>query len=316
MIIFSGVSLGKTLSDVTFTFDGASLCIVSADKAEARAVTDLISGIRKNSDGELTNGFGTTPTFSASIPESLTVRQLLTSVSDIGKCRLSDYSHSLASEYYDSTVRSLSPYEKATVAVAALFACESDAVIADRISDGLLMDERQKLLDLIFKSADETDTALIYTTVSAAEMEKSEYVLALADGNTLFFGKTEDFISRASMPCPVSLYVMGDKAKAEAFFKKHSAEAEDGTKKNTYKATLPAGTDVADVKKSVRASGLTLLDVRTVENKCAELYKLLQQTDEVLTEQYEEYKEEHAAPRKLELSDFAFNRDDDEEDDE
>ena len=51
-----------------------------------------------------------------------------------------------------------------------------------------------------------------------------------------------------------------------------------------------------------------------LDGKLGEIYKKLKATDEVLTEALEEYEEKHAAPRKLELSDFAFN--DDEEEDE
>ena len=110
---------------------------------------------------------------------------------------------------------------------------------------------------------------------------------------------------------------MGDSSKADAFFKKLGAEAETGVKKNTFKATCPAGTDIEHLKKSVRAAGLTLLSAKTLDNNAAKLYTLLKHTDSTLDEQFEDYKEEHAAPRKLELSDFAFNRDDeDEEDDE
>ena len=45
MITFSGVSLGRTLNGISFAFDGISLCIVSRDIKEAKAVTDLICGI-------------------------------------------------------------------------------------------------------------------------------------------------------------------------------------------------------------------------------------------------------------------------------
>jgi ABC-type multidrug transport system ATPase subunit len=246
----------------------------------------------------------------------LTVKELLDSICLAGGSVLSSYSHELSADMLDRTVRSLTPLDRARAAVSVLFACESDAVIADGIVYGLLKNERQEVLSDLLSAGKETKTAVIYTTDSAAEMEKSEYTLVIHEGKTLFFGKRGELVKKATEPSPIEVRVMGERAKAEAFFDGMGVKVEDGVKKNVVKATLDATTDVDALKRKLRSIGLSLLDVRSENSVLADIYKALQKTDGDLDEQYEDYKEEHAAPRKLELSDFAFNRDEDEEEEE
>jgi ABC-type multidrug transport system ATPase subunit len=316
MITFSGVSLGRTLNGISFAFDGISLCIVSRDIKEAKAVTDLICGIRRQSEGGVLVKCPFVPTVSSQLPMHLTVKELLDSVCLAGGSVLSSYSHELSADMLDRTVRSLTPLDRARAAVSVLFACESDAVIADGIGYGLLKNERQEVLSDLLSAGKETKTAVIYTTDSAAEMEKSEYTLVIHEGKTLFFGKSGELVKKATEPSPIEVRVMGERAKAEAFFDGMGVKVEDGVKKNVVKATLDATTDVDALKRKLRSIGLSLLDVRSENSVLADIYKALQKTDGDLDEQYEDYKEEHAAPRKLELSDFAFNRDEDEEEEE
>lgn len=316
MITFSGVSLGRTLSDISFAFNGTSLCIVSRNEKETKAVTDLICGIRHQSEGGVLVKCPFVPVVSSELPKHLTVKELLDSVCLARGCDISSCSYEICADMLESTVRSLTPLERAKAAIALLFASESDAVIADGIGSGLLKNEREEVLSLLLSAGEETETAVIYTTDSAAEMEKSEYVLVINEGKTLFFGKSGELVKKATEPSPIEVRVMGERAKAVEFFDGMSVKTEDGIKKNVVKATLDASTDTDALKRKLRSVGLSLLDVKSQNAVLTDIYKALQKTDGDLAEQYEDYKEEHAAPRKLMLSDFAFNRDEDEEEEE
>ena len=293
-------------------FDGSSLCVVSESKSDIKALANVICGICPPLSGELTMDPCQIPYANRTLPCSLTVKEYVDTLCALNGSAQSVYSYELIADYKSRSIRNLSEHEKAIVALGVALSSDPDCAFLFDITSGLRLDQREDVINKML--SDEHDTFVIYSSDSESELKKSEYTLALYGGCQMFFGKTEEFIKKATEPSSMTVRVMGAGDSVNAFFDSYGVSAAADTKKNVYKATLPPTTDLAKLKSELCAARLHFIDAKEDADKISRLYCTLLENDRTLNDDYEQYKFENAGPKKLEISDLIFNED--EEDDE
>lgn len=295
MISAENITKTKAFTDVNFSFDKNTMCILSPADKDKEALLSALSGQKLLCKGTVTSdteGIGYVAK-GAPIPKNLKVSEYIGFVMKAkGVPFFSDEFKEKLEAVFASSITALSNLQRYKTAVIAELISSPELLLLEAPSFALTFEEADDIFAFIEEIS--AETPVIFTSERVSDARKyADDTLVLLSGKQLFFGSSENMIAETEKEGVLTVKVKGDEEKVKAVFEKYDAEILQSVRKGTYKCVLSVSeSEKTEIRNAIAVNGLALLEMKAEGDDLKQLITALTEKENSLRMAYEDAKAE------------------------
>ncbi len=293
LITFKSVTVPNRISETSFSFDSGVMCLVTTKEHTERIFFSVIAGEILPEYGEIENGFASTSLSTGKLPPEIKVKDYIKFVKKAKKCaELPEITNTLTEGLEDMRIRSLSPFSKLKLSVAAAMINEPELLLIASPAKELEPSDIKKLGSLI-DSLREYTNIIFSCNIPSVFGEHSDKLLVISDGKFLGFGDTAEIFALSEKDGGLIARIKGDIDAASGFLTAESYSLEKTEKPGIFYIRC---TDSDQARKEIRAVvrklGMAILEMKADNDILKDMFALLENEEEKHATEYEDSDED------------------------